>query len=163
MKQLNDVVLLILLLISLSQITIFRAKSISQVVRQNAIAESSPSLKKLVSQRQTGCRGRPWICRQGYYPPTVRKLCCRNRCIDVFSDVSNCGFCGSRCRFGRQCCRGQCVNLNISRFNCGKCFNRCPLLSRCVYGMCGYGQPGPRPRPPKPPRPCPPTEDRPAK
>lgn len=65
--------------------------------------------------------------------------CCKHRCVDVRSDVENCGFCGKVCPFPRRCCRGLCVDVNISRFNCGRCGNKCRFRVRCVYGMCGYG------------------------
>ncbi|KAL8026406.1 hypothetical protein ABFX02_14G025200 [Erythranthe guttata] len=137
----------------------------------NATANSSsaavsPWLMGFRNPRFMGCRRRPWICNddQGGFP-RIRRRCCRNRCVDVSSDVNNCGLCGIRCLFTRQCCRGLCVNTNRNPFHCGRCDNRCPFPSLCFYGMCGYAQPlppfpfpfPPRPRPrPRPPKPFPP-------
>ncbi|KAJ4725152.1 Stigma-specific protein Stig1 [Melia azedarach] len=140
--------------------------SIRQVVQQNdtnnASSSSSSWLKKVTNwdprPRPSGCWNRPWVCRQREAPGT-RMRCCRNRCIDVSSDVNNCGLCRIRCRFAWQCCRGFCTNINRNPFNCGRCGNRCPWGVRCVYGMCGYAQPWPRPcpqPPPRPPQPSPP-------
>lgn len=119
---------------------------------------SSRWLKKVsINQRPTGCWNKPWICNQGEFPPKIKKLCCLNRCIDVTSDVNNCGLCGIRCPFTWQCCRGICIDTNINPFHCGKCDHRCPFFSLCIYGMCGYAQPlPPFPFPPKPPKPFPP-------
>ncbi|KAL8491021.1 hypothetical protein ACS0TY_022873 [Phlomoides rotata] len=124
-----------------------------------------PWLTRFNNPRFIGCRRRLWICRDEDFP-RIRRRCCRNRCVDVSSDVNNCGLCGIRCRFTRQCCRGRCVNTNRNPFHCGRCFHRCPFPRLCFYGMCGYAQPPtprpcpPRPRPPKPPhchgRRCPP-------
>ncbi|KAK9268603.1 hypothetical protein L1049_000926 [Liquidambar formosana] len=128
-----------------------------QVVRQNATAKSStssPWLKNITNPRAPGCRNRPWICNQGEFRPRIRRLCCRNRCVDVTSDVYNCGLCGIRCPFTWQCCSGLCIDTNSNHFHCGKCENRCPFRSLCFYGMCGYAQPlPPFPFPPKPPHP----------
>lgn len=144
--------------------------SIPKVVQQNVTvgsSSSSPWLKKIMNQKQDprspGCGNRPWICRQGESRPGMR--CCRNRCVDVFSDVNNCGLCGIRCPFSWQCCRSLCADTNINPFNCGKCGNRCPFGVLCLYGMCGYAQafpplPFPRP-PPRPPFPFPPKPPRP--
>ena len=144
--------------------------SIPKVVQHNVTAgslSSSPWLKKIMNQKQDprspGCGNRPWICRQGESRPGMR--CCRNRCVDVFSDVNNCGLCGIRCPFTWQCCHGLCADTNINPYNCGKCGNKCPFGVLCKYGMCGYAQafpplPFPRP-PPHPPFPFPPKPSRP--
>lgn len=126
---------------------------------QNATGVSSqfsPWLKKVAKQRPFGCRGRPWVCSQGEFPP--RTLCCRNRCVNVTSDKNNCGLCGIRCPFNWQCCRGLCRDTNFSIFNCGKCGNRCPFGQFCFFGMCGYAQEyssfvSPRPSKQEPPKP----------
>ncbi|KAL5077465.1 hypothetical protein RYX36_016449 [Vicia faba] len=105
-------------------------------------------LKKIIKQRYSGCRSRPWVCRGGEIPS--RSMCCGNRCVNVTSDNNNCGFCRSRCPFNWQCCKGLCRDINISIFNCGKCGHRCPFGELCYFGMCGYG--GTSPFPPKPPK-----------
>ncbi|XP_051146158.1 stigma-specific STIG1-like protein 4 [Andrographis paniculata] len=112
---------------------------------------TSPWLRQSINHgRRSGCRWQPWICdvdNHGGDPeaPRVRRRCCRNRCVDVFSDVNNCGMCRIRCRFTRQCCRGICVNTNRNPYHCGRCGRRCRWPSRCVYGMCGYAE-EPRPK-----------------
>ncbi|KAL7600563.1 hypothetical protein Lser_V15G20954 [Lactuca serriola] len=119
-----------------------------------------PWVKRVRSQ-VSGCRGRRWVCEEGgySYPSRVRRRCCDNRCVEVTSDVNNCGLCGIRCPFNWQCCRGVCVDTNINPFNCGQCFNRCPFFVFCTYGLCGYAGSTPLkppilfpPNPPKPPR-----------
>ncbi|KAL8127344.1 hypothetical protein AgCh_014312 [Apium graveolens] len=119
---------------------------------------SSRWLKKVsINQRPTGCWNRPWICKEDESPKKNKKLCCLNRCVDVSSDVNNCGLCGIKCPFTWQCCRGICIDTNINPFHCGKCDHKCPFFSLCIYGMCGYAQPlPPFPFPPKPPHPFPP-------
>ncbi|CAK9163908.1 unnamed protein product [Ilex paraguariensis] len=122
-------------------------------------ASSSPWLKRVMNPRATGCWNRPWICNEGKFPPKIKKLCCKNRCVDVTSDVNNCGLCGIRCPFNWQCCHRLCINTNVNPFHCGRCDHKCPFPSFCFYGMCGYAQPlPPFPFPPKPfpPKPFPP-------
>ncbi|GMH05761.1 hypothetical protein Nepgr_007601 [Nepenthes gracilis] len=121
---------------------------------------SAPWLRGFGDPRAGGCWTRPWICSKGGVPS--RRLCCRNRCVDITDDVNNCGFCGVRCPFTWQCCRGICINTNINPFHCGRCWNRCPFGRLCFFGMCGYAQPPfpfpwppfhpHHPFPPKPPR-----------
>nr|XP_043639631.1 stigma-specific STIG1-like protein 1 [Erigeron canadensis] len=116
-----------------------------------------------VRKQAVGCDDRPWTCNQGGFPSPVRRRCCNNRCVEVTSDVNNCGVCGIRCPYTWQCCRGVCIDTSYNPFNCGKCFNRCPFFTFCTYGMCGYagGQPPFPPRPPKPPIPFPPRPPKP--
>ncbi|KAK4735630.1 hypothetical protein R3W88_009891 [Solanum pinnatisectum] len=127
-------------------------------VTHGSSKSSSLWLKRVVKNpRAIGCGNRPWICDEGDFPPRIKKRCCRNRCIDVTSDVNNCGFCGIRCPFTWQCCRGICINTNMSPFHCGSCVHRCQPPSLCFNGMCGYAQPMPPwPFPPRPPFPFPP-------
>uniref|UniRef100_A0A2C9W752 4Fe-4S ferredoxin-type domain-containing protein n=1 Tax=Manihot esculenta TaxID=3983 RepID=A0A2C9W752_MANES len=86
-----------------------------------------------------GCRSQPWICRERNPRPNARMMCCRNKCVDVSSDVNNCGFCGITCPFSWLCCRGFCIDVNISPFHCGSCRNRCPWGVRCDNGVAGNG------------------------
>ncbi|XP_042485475.1 stigma-specific STIG1-like protein 4 [Macadamia integrifolia] len=106
-------------------------------------APSSPWLKKVTNSRPIGCERQPWICDNGgkRFPPRVRMLCCRNRCVDVMTDVNNCGFCGIKCLFSRKCCNGLCVDTNVNPVHCGRCWNRCPSGVLCFYGLCGYAEP----------------------
>ncbi|KAJ4981074.1 hypothetical protein NE237_031911 [Protea cynaroides] len=129
----------------------------SLVPTSTMVSSSSPWLKRVTNPRATGCGLKPWICRSSEgFPPRLRKLCCRNRCVDVLTDVNNCGFCGIRCQFSWQCCNGFCVDTNVNLFHCGMCWNRCPFGSFCMYGLCGYAEPLPPvpfPLPQKLPRP----------
>ncbi|CAA6660215.1 unnamed protein product [Spirodela intermedia] len=87
--------------------------------------------------RRVGCRHRPWVCFDREHP-FRRRMCCRNRCVDVGSDENNCGLCKARCPFAWSCCVGICVNTNVNPFHCGGCSVRCPLGVPCRYGLCGY-------------------------
>lgn len=89
--------------------------------------------------RRDGCRRQPWVCNRGEQRP-YRMRCCRNRCVDISSNVDHCGLCARRCPFSWLCCRGRCRNINRNPKHCGRCFNRCPFPIRCRYGMCGYAQ-----------------------
>ncbi|CAN0900982.1 Stigma-specific STIG1-like protein 4 [Linum grandiflorum] len=141
----------------------------------DSVSQSSPWLNKVSNHhrpREPGCRDQEGI--NHHDPPgRPRMRCCRNQCVDVSSDINNCGLCGIRCPFSWLCCGGLCVNTNVSPFNCGRCFNRCPWGVQCAFGMCGYGaqhqppfpfpprhpdprHPDPWPRHPQPP--CPPGE-----
>lgn len=102
----------------------------------------------------TGCWNRPWICDQVESSSSSlslsngerqreRRMCCRNRCVEVSSDENNCGVCGVRCLFGWQCCTGLCMHTNTNPFHCGNCFQRCHSGSLCSYGLCGYALPLP--------------------
>jgi len=106
---------------------------------------SSPWLRRVTNPRAQaqGCWGRPFACTDGQTPP--RRLCCRNRCVDITTDPLNCGFCEVRCPFTWQCCGRVCINVNVSPFHCGRCWNRCPPGTPCNYGMCGYAQTFPSP------------------
>ncbi|KAL7186605.1 hypothetical protein ACSBR2_028355 [Camellia fascicularis] len=123
-----------------------------------SMSPSSPWLNRVTDPRAPGCGKRPWICEQEENPPPkFRMKCCQNRCIDVTSDINNCGLCGLRCPFTWQCCRGLCINTNINPFHCGRCDHRCTFRSLCFYGMCGYA--APLPEPPQHPFPFPPKPE----
>ncbi|XP_010064326.2 stigma-specific STIG1-like protein 4 [Eucalyptus grandis] len=140
------------------------AKPTTSRVGKNATNASSSSawLLKVVSKggdpRPIGCWSRPWICNRGETPP-FRMRCCRNRCVDITSDIDHCGLCAIRCPYTWKCCFGLCRNININPLHCGRCFNRCPFGVPCLFGMCGYARPlpprRPFPFPPRPPRPRP--------
>ncbi|KAI5658036.1 hypothetical protein M9H77_26829 [Catharanthus roseus] len=101
---------------------------------QKNVSSSSPWLKRIMNPRAIGCWNRPWICNPpGQFP--LRRFCCRNRCVDVTSDVNNCGLCGIRCPFTWQCCRGICIDTSINPFHCGTCEHRCPFRSFCFYDV----------------------------
>ncbi|KAG5011279.1 hypothetical protein JHK87_019794 [Glycine soja] len=51
--------------------------------------------------------------------------CCKNKCVNLSTDVSNCGKCGKKCSYGKICCEGKCVNPRTNEKHCGKCDNKC--------------------------------------
>jgi hypothetical protein len=84
---------------------------------------------------------------------------CGGVCIDLLSDVANCGGCGAACAVGETCsggacaavvaaaqttcegqgltdCGGGCVALQTDAVNCGICGNVCPAGATCVGGSC---------------------------
>lgn len=87
---------------------------------------------------------------------------CGGVCVDVSSDVSNCGACGARCCVANVCVQGQCalgcspgntacgppvgadgclnaracVNTTVDPTNCGACGNACAAGQSCVAGAC---------------------------
>ncbi|KAK2355550.1 Stigma-specific Stig1 family protein [Trifolium repens] len=103
----------------------------------------------------TDCTNRPSICSNGEFPP--RSVCCRNRCVDLTSDINNCGFCGVSCLFNNwRCCHRLCVNTNFSPLNCGGCGNTCPIGRLCLHGTCAFTPPAqPTPEQPAPALPTP--------
>ncbi|KAJ6893944.1 hypothetical protein NC652_027887 [Populus alba x Populus x berolinensis] len=160
--QLGNPVIAILLVSIISKLT--KENSILEGVQNNLTTASSTSISPWLKNAMNhdprpwppGCWSMPWTCREGLNPPPARMRCCRNHCVDVSSDVNNCGFCGIRCPFTWQCSRGFSVDTNRSPFNCGRCGKRCPWRVRCVYGMCGYAGPFPPRKLPDPPTPHPP-------
>ncbi|XP_057783472.1 stigma-specific STIG1-like protein 4 [Salvia miltiorrhiza] len=171
MKNFNLKITFLLILCYLLPLILHASTAEGQNLLQTTLKESDrnstttykPWLTRIKNPRLWGCKRQPWICNVDY--PRTRRRCCRNRCVDVSSDVNNCGWCGIRCRFTRQCCSGICVDTNVNPFNCGRCNHRCRFPSFCVYGMCGYAQalpPFPFPFP-HPPRPHPPVKPFPPK
>ena len=70
-------------------------------------------------------------------------------CVDLTSDKTNCGLCGTRCGTNETCtnsqcvcaagytaCSGSCVDLQTSAIDCGSCNNACPNGKVCTTGMC---------------------------
>jgi hypothetical protein len=80
--------------------------------------------------------------------------CCMTGCVDLSTDVTNCGTCGAACPGGQGCSRGHCcptgqtwcdnagpagacVNLNNDDDHCGSCTNACGgLTPNCSAGRC---------------------------
>ncbi|RDX94394.1 Stigma-specific STIG1-like protein 4, partial [Mucuna pruriens] len=112
---------------------IIEGKATPNTLHQNAISISSPIspwVKNVVKARAPGCDGRRWVCNQGKI--SLKSVCCWNRCVDVTSDMNNCGLCGIRCPLNWHCCGGLCRDINLSIFNCGKCGHRCPIGVLCI-------------------------------
>jgi len=81
---------------------------------------------------------------------------CGSRCVNLASDIWNCGACGHQCGFGGDqpaeiCVEGQCVcppeytgscgqdyctNEQIDGKNCGSCGNTCEPGALCCSGRC---------------------------
>ena len=81
---------------------------------------------------------------------------CDGQCVNLDSDVDNCGFCGNSCAKGKTClkgvcecpsgetnCSGVCTDLNSDSNNCGSCGSTCQQgYGTCCGGRCcpeGYG------------------------
>ncbi|KAG5543742.1 hypothetical protein RHGRI_016484 [Rhododendron griersonianum] len=74
-----------IIILVLQVVVIVEAKSVYPRVHQNGTSGSpiSPWLRKVVvDQREPGCSKRPWICKEGEDPPRVRRMCCKNQCIE---------------------------------------------------------------------------------
>ena len=78
---------------------------------------------------------------------------CGGACVDVLSDVRNCGVCQLACSAGAACiggscicppdratsCNGVCVDLGSDRNNCGRCASVCEsglVAAECRGGAC---------------------------
>ncbi len=95
--------------------------------------------------------------------------CCGTRCVNLKTDVNNCGGCGVLCplgqsciggqclcagpggqgavacdsKQGRACCAGQCVDLSSSDTHCGSCGGDCTAAGEtCAGGRCACGKVG---------------------
>ena len=76
---------------------------------------------------------------------------CGSACVDLSTDPSHCGRCGSGCPAGRPCtsgvciaddcpggqfCAGTCVRTSVDPSNCGGCGQRCCAGNLCSGGVC---------------------------
>jgi len=135
-KQLVPIVLLLVLLIEIE------GDLISLIPKDNANKYSTNTSVEVEAvsedQESPNCGTQPWICDTEEPPP--RRVCCRNRCVDVFSDADNCGLCGLACPMigNWQCCWGVCVNINFSPLNCGACGRPCRAATPCLFGRCPF-------------------------
>jgi hypothetical protein len=78
------------------------------------------------------------------------KTNCNNACVDIQTDMDNCGMCGNpcdpqtqQCTMGQCCkttekvCSGMCIDVQSDAKNCGMCGNVCPMNNPvCASGMC---------------------------
>jgi hypothetical protein len=77
---------------------------------------------------------------------------CGAECIDIMTDISNCGDCGISCGSSQMCQQGVCLarctyqeatcfdgchNLEYDSQNCGICGNICPVGLECNKSVCG--------------------------
>uniref|UniRef100_A0A7N0RF90 Stigma-specific Stig1 family protein n=1 Tax=Kalanchoe fedtschenkoi TaxID=63787 RepID=A0A7N0RF90_KALFE len=81
------------------------------------------------------CNKYPRICWKRGSPG---RACCKKKCVNVFTDRRNCGWCGHKCRFSEICCKGKCVNPKWDKRHCGGCNVKCKKGRKCEYGMCSY-------------------------
>jgi Stigma-specific protein, Stig1 len=76
---------------------------------------------------------------------------CDNKCVDLQTDSSNCGYCKTTCSSGLFCLNGQCIkscsagqtscadgcfDLQYDAKHCGTCLNACPRGLICYRGQC---------------------------
>ena len=76
---------------------------------------------------------------------------CSGVCVNLNSDLANCGACKAACKAGQVCkggkcalscqagltnCGGVCVNLKSDKPNCGACGQACKAGSVCYNGSC---------------------------
>jgi len=60
------------------------------------------------------------------------EACCGRACLDVQTDVRNCGSCGARCRINEQCIGGKCY--------CDTDLGSCPTGVTCCLNAAGEAQ-----------------------
>jgi alpha-tubulin suppressor-like RCC1 family protein len=73
---------------------------------------------------------------------------CGSSCIDLTSDIDNCGSCDAQCAYGASCvtsackcdaagqaaCAGRCIDVQSDIYNCGACNKVCAIS--CAGGAC---------------------------
>jgi hypothetical protein len=102
------------------------------------------------------CVGNQCLCNGG--PGcTGTTNCCPAGCVELSSDINNCGVCGNKCKAREYCCGGSC--REPSDLDCGGCGIMCGGLQYCctcgnppkcvgLHELClctdGPGEPGPK-------------------
>jgi hypothetical protein len=96
----------------------------------------------------------------GVVTPTCAapRMICDGACVDVRTDIANCGACGLECVTGQFCaggacrstsecaaprmtCGASCIDITTDVFNCGACNRRCGDGQNCVASQCVGGTP----------------------
>ena len=72
---------------------------------------------------------------------------CGGACVELSTDVNNCGTCGTACGTA-SCCKGACADTTTSPTSCGACGVTCLGTESCAAGACrllalGNGADGP--------------------
>ncbi|GLJ12157.1 hypothetical protein SUGI_0185670 [Cryptomeria japonica] len=83
------------------------------------------------------CSYNPYVCLNKSLKP-AGPYCCAKKCVNVLTDVNNCGKCKNKCKYPSVCCNGKCTDIGSDRYNCGKCGVTCKKGSYCAYSMCSY-------------------------
>ena len=113
------------------------------VIKESSFAVPADSLSPAVTQQLQEANSQPAQCSTGLTG-------CSGACVDVLTDVTNCGACGNACAAptlactagvcscgaGLTACSGACVDLQTDNANCGACGNACLWGSTCVAGSC---------------------------
>ena len=66
----------------------------------------------------------------------TNESCCDGECADVWYSEDHCGSCDRACSSGDTCCEGDCDDLKTSEDNCGACGNACGADESCCDGAC---------------------------
>jgi hypothetical protein len=65
------------------------------------------------------------------------KTNCDGSCVNLSTDSSNCGSCGTKCTGPLMgCCKGTCKSYASDAANCGSCGHKCLTGSTCQSGSC---------------------------
>ena len=65
---------------------------------------------------------------------------CSGLCVNLKTDWSNCGACGTACKLGTYCCAGGCVDPITNASHCGGCNKACATGYLCIAAKCAtYG------------------------
>lgn len=78
------------------------------------------------------CESSEEVCDCGF----CESCCGVGNCVDLDSDVNNCGACGISCGPGEQCCSATCKDLQSDPLNCGACGTVCGADEVCDSGTC---------------------------
>ncbi|KAG5516526.1 hypothetical protein RHGRI_037291 [Rhododendron griersonianum] len=63
---------------------------------------------------------------------------CKKMCMNLNTDILNCGSCGNKCGLNLNCCNWKIVNLHTNEKHCGRCQNNCKKDDACMNGICEY-------------------------
>ena len=83
------------------------------------------------------CTGGACHCGSGG-PCAAGLRCCGGECVDIQTNVGNCGACGRTCSGSQQCCTANCIDTGSDVNNCGACGHACDsgVANGCTSGSC---------------------------